>query len=280
VVLSRLELLSLFCYIEFMKNLHNKTSWGEVAQWYDDLVEDRGSYQSDLILPNILRLMNPQSGDKILDVACGQGFFTREILHAFPNIEGITGVDISPELINIAKRKARDIQKITFQVSPADKMSGIKDGGMNKALINLAIQNIENASLVWKEISRALASDGELHIVINHPAFRVLKNSEWGWDEENMKQYRRINSYMTEAKIPVDMSPGEVIEDKKSFTYSFHRPLQWYFKTLGNAGFAVSRLEEWTSNKESQKGPRSEEENRIRKEIPLFMYIKAVKLYP
>lgn len=280
MVLSRLELLSLFCYIEFMKNLHNKTSWGEVAQWYDDLVEDRGSYQSDLILPNILRLMNPQSGDKILDVACGQGFFTREILHAFPNIEGITGVDISPELINIAKRKARDIQKITFQVSPADKMSGIKDGGMNKALINLAIQNIENASLVWKEISRALASDGELHIVINHPAFRVLKNSEWGWDEENMKQYRRINSYMTEAKIPVDMSPGEVIEDKKSFTYSFHRPLQWYFKTLGNAGFAVSRLEEWTSNKESQKGPRSEEENRIRKEIPLFMYIKAVKLYP
>lgn len=272
--------------------MRNKTSWGEVAEWYDDLVEDKGSYQSDLILPNILRLMAPEKGDRILDIACGQGFFTREILHAFPNIEEITGVDISPELINIAKRKVESkfadgmdgkgekVKKISFQVSPADKMKGIKDGAVNKALINLAIQNIENASLVWKEIARVLSDDGELHIVINHPAFRVLKNSEWGWDEGNSKQYRRINSYMTEAKIPVDMSPGEFRDEKKAFTYSFHRPLQWYFKTLSNAGFAVSRLEEWTSNKESQKGPRGEEENRIRKEIPLFMYIKAVKLYP
>lgn len=54
------------------------TSWENVAEWYSKLLEGDGTYQKELVLPNLLRLMNIQHGDKVLDLACGPGFFSRE----------------------------------------------------------------------------------------------------------------------------------------------------------------------------------------------------------
>ena len=73
------------------------------------------------------------------------------------------------------------------------------------------------------------------------------------------------------------MTPGEKVASRKKFTVSFHRPLQSYVKVLAKYGFGVVRLEEWISHKKSQKGPRAEEEDRSRKEIPMFACIEARK---
>ena len=66
-------------------------------------------------------------------------------------------------------------------------------------------------------------------------------------------------------------------KSKKQKTISFHRPLQSYIQSLHKAGMAVTRLEEWISHKKSQKGPRAIEEDRIRKEIPMFLMLEAAK---
>jgi hypothetical protein len=44
---------------------------------------------------------------------------------------------------------------------------------------------------------------------------------------------------------------------------------------LSKAGLSITRLEEWVSHKESEKGPRQKAENKSRKEIPLFMCIEC-----
>jgi ubiquinone/menaquinone biosynthesis C-methylase UbiE len=60
--------------IFYMKS--NKTSWGQVASWYDTMIEEGdGTFQKDVILPNIIRLMNIRPGTRVVDMACGQGFF-------------------------------------------------------------------------------------------------------------------------------------------------------------------------------------------------------------
>jgi hypothetical protein len=45
---------------------------------------------------------------------------------------------------------------------------------------------------------------------------------------------------------------------------------------LRNAGFVITRIEEWTSDKESE-GKAAKQENRARAEFPLFMAIQALK---
>ena len=72
------------------------------------------------------------------------------------------------------------------------------------------------------------------------------------------------------------MTPGK--QGGKEFTVSFHRSLQDYAKALRAGGFAIIRIEEWISHRESQPGPRAVAENAARKEFPLFLAFEAIKI--
>lgn len=246
---------------------NSKTSWGKVANWYDGLVKDNDSYQKALILPNLIRLVEARKGERIVDLACGQGFFAKEFAKLGAKV---TGVDISPELIEIAKRD----KFAEYHVSPAHKLGFLQNLTIDKVLLVLSLQNIENANEVIKEVSRVLKPKGKLFLVINHPAFRIPKASAWGWDEGRKIQFRKLESYMSESKESIQMHPGDKPWQK---TLSFHRPLQFYFKSLNKNGFAVSKLEEWSSHKTSEEGPKKAAEDKARHEFPLFLFLETTK---
>ncbi|MDP3772112.1 MAG: class I SAM-dependent methyltransferase [bacterium] len=249
---------------------NNDTSWGPVAEWYSDLLEQDGTYQKELILPNLMRLLQPRTGMTILDLACGPGFFA----HAFAEAGAtVIAADSAPALIERAKKKA--LKNIMWHIAPADDMPFAQNVSVDTAVIILAIQNIENVYSVFQECARILKPGGALTLVINHPAFRIPEHASWGWDEEKKIQYRRVEEYMSESKHRIKMHPGG---DPRVTTISYHRPLEFYFKALAKAGFLTNRLEEWLSHKKSQEGPRASAENRIRKEIPLFLYLEAYKI--
>jgi ubiquinone/menaquinone biosynthesis C-methylase UbiE len=251
-----------------MKN--KETSWGAVADWYDNhLSENPDSYHQKVVLPNLLRLMDIKSTDNVLDLACGTGFFAR---HFSALSKNIIGADISKELVDIAKKNSDPI--IKYIVTPADNLKQIPDNSIDKISLVLAIQNINEVKEMLYECHRILSSGGSMHIVLNHPSFRIPKETSWAWDEQSQKQYRRIDKYLSESKTKIEMRPGQ---KEKEQTVSFHRPLQFYFKLFRSGGFVVSRLEEWISHKKSEEGPRQKEEDRIRKEIPLFMYLEIKK---
>ena len=254
-----------------------------MANWYDKLLEkEDDTYQKSLILPNLLRLLEIKKSETIVDLACGQGFFSR----AFGN-EGakVIGVDVSEELIGLAKKYSSRSSNVTmkqfnndispvidYHVSSADNLSFLKNKSIDKVTLILALQNIEDVAGVFKECNRVLKEQGKLFIVLNHPSFRIPKQSSWGWDEMQKIQYRRIDSYLSESRVKIQMHPGG---NPKEITWSFHRPLQLYFKILDKYDFCVSRLEEWNSFKKSELGPRSQAEDIARKEIPLFLFIEA-----
>src|SRR3989344_2846247 len=240
------------------------TSWNNVADWYDDLFSDADSYQREVILPNLVRIAGDVRGKKILDIASGQGFFS----HAFAEAGAeVAGVEISQELVNIAREHATN--KEIFYAGSAEKLPNeIKSGAFDVCLCVLAFQNIQKLDAVISEASRTLAYGGRFLIVLNHPAFRIPKRSEWGFDEERNIQYRRMNGYMSESSEHISMHPGK---SPQTETVSFHRPLQLYFKSFSKHHFAVERLEEWISHKTSEKGPRKTAEDRARKEFPLFL---------
>lgn len=247
------------------------TSWSSVAKWYDNVLEKQeGTYQKELILPNLIRLINIKKNDTVLDLACGQGFFTREFYNAGAKT---IGIDVSKELIEIAKKRSN--QSINYYACSAYNMPFLKNASIDKILLILAIQNIENVSNVLKECSRILKSSGKIYFVLNHPVFRIPKETSWGFDDVKKVQYRRIDSYLSESRAKIQIHPGS---NPTSFTWSFHKPLQFYSKTLYNNGFYISRMEEWNSNKKSEPGPISEAENTARKEIPLFLFMECVKI--
>ncbi len=251
-----------------------KTSWGSVSTWYDSHLEkDKDTYHEKVILPNLIRMLGEIKGKHVLDLACGQGYFSRAMRAQSATV---VGVDISKELIALAQQKNKDDKhKIDFFASSADDLFMIKDKSQDIVVCVLAIQNIEKLNDTIRECARVIKPHGKLYLVMNHPAFRIPQASDWGFDEENNIQYRRMDQYLSEAKIKIDMTPGE--KTFKKYTISFHRPLQVYVKALSKNNFMISRLEEWESHKKSEKGKRQDAENKARKEIPLFLSIEAVQ---
>lgn len=250
--------------------MKKQTSWGKVANWYDSMLEkDNDSFQQKVILPNLVRSMNLGKNQVVLDLACGQGFFSRVFSASGAKV---IASDISPELIKLAKQYP--INNIQYHVSSADSINFCADKSIDTITIVLALQNIKNVDGVLAECARVLKEKGSMFLVLNHPAFRAPKVSSWGWDDKEWAQYRRIDGYLSEFQTEIDMNPGQKKSEK---TVSFHRSLQWYFKMFAKNGFAVAKLEEWISHREPTRGPRFAAEDKARKEFPLFLFLEGRK---
>jgi ubiquinone/menaquinone biosynthesis C-methylase UbiE len=260
------------------KKVTKETSWGKEAKWYDKMLEDNDdTYQTKVILPNILRILNPKPAEVVVELGCGQGFFSRIVAKSGAKV---IGIDIGKELIEIAKDRADKDgisgKQISFYTASADNVGVVADKSSDAVLLILALQNMKNLAGVVGEIKRIMKPDARALFVLNHPAFRVIKNSDWGFDEDTKTQYRKVSKYLSQFEAEIDMHPGD--KGNRSVTKSFHRSLQDYVKIFAKEGLAVTRLEEWISHRQSGKGPRQMAEDIARKEIPLFMCIELKKM--
>jgi ubiquinone/menaquinone biosynthesis C-methylase UbiE len=249
------------------------TSWQNVSKWYNEAVGEEGHYYHQaIIIPNVLKLLNFSDHEpaSLLDLACGQGVLSR---HLPPGIAYV-GIDAAAHLITAAKKYQKGASHQFIRADVTQKLP-LQHVPFSHATLILALQNIENPSWVFKNASQHLQDGARFIIVINHPCFRIPRQSSWKVDAENKIQYRRIDRYMSPMKIPIQTHPGKG-KDSAS-TLSFHHPLSDYSKWLKEAGFVIELIEEWCSDKVSE-GRAAKMENRSRQEIPLFMAIVARKM--
>lgn len=248
-----------------------RTDWTKVADWYDRLVGDNGSeFHQHVVLPGVLRLLQAQANQKILDVACGQGVLCR--LLAERGCE-VTGVDAAAPLIDAARQ--RGPTSIRYHIGDARQITFLPADHFDAAACVLALQNIHPIHPVFVGVARALRTGGRFVVVIMHPAFRGPKETSWGWDDKAGVQYRRVDRYLVPRKAPIVTRPGA---EKDVYTWTFHKPIESFVKASRNAGLLVDALEEWPSHKISTSGPRAAAENRARKEIPMFLAIRGLKV--
>lgn len=246
----------------------HSTSWQPVSKWYSAAVgEDGHYYHQHIVLPESLLLLGLKKGDALLDLACGQGVLARKI----PDGVYYQGLDIASSLIATAKKESThdddhfavaDVSRSTLPLQKKD---------FTHAAIILAIQNIDDPRQTFFNAARHLQSGGKLLIVMNHPCFRIPRQSSWVVDEKNKTQYRRIDRYLSSQKIPITAHPSK---KTSAVTWSFHEPLSAYTKMLHDSGFVIEVLDEWSSDKSSV-GKAAKMENRSRQEIPLFLTILA-----
>jgi SAM-dependent methyltransferase len=284
------------------------SSWDHVAEWYDQLVGERGSdHHERVILPGTLRLLGDVRGRRILDVACGQGILCRRLAALGASV---SGTDASPRLIALAKRQEGE-RPIDYFVGDARRLGDAVPGTFDAVTCIMALMNIDPLGPVMEGIASKLAPSGMFVAVMLHPAFRAPGQTSWGWEENkaaegawrgssaerdrpdrgrrkpgqskprevsDVRQYRRVDGYLSPGEREIVMNPGRVASGAKAITtLTYHRPIQSYVSALASAGLLVEALEEWPSLRTSQPGPRAAEENRIRREIPMFLAIRAVK---
>ncbi|MBI1870083.1 MAG: class I SAM-dependent methyltransferase [Chlamydiae bacterium] len=251
------------------------THWNQVSKSYDRQVGKEGSeYHQEILIPGTLNLLEPKRGEKILDLGCGQGVFCRALSRLALEIE-MTGIDAARNLIERAKTYPQEHHRMGYHVMEASHLKGIPNEKFDAIVSILALQNMNPIESVIQEITRVAKKKARMVLILNHPCFRIPRQSSWGFDESNKIQYRRIDRYMSPLEIPIKMHPGS---NPDLITLSFHRPLSYYIQALYAYRWALTYMEEWSSHKESEPGARSRAENRARQEIPLFLAIRAERI--
>jgi ubiquinone/menaquinone biosynthesis C-methylase UbiE len=250
------------------------TSWDPLATWYDGWVGEGGSeYHREVALPAVLHLLHPQPGEHILDVGAGQGVLAPAVARAGARY---TAVDASPRLIQLAKK--RHGKEGDFIVGDARRLSqlpGIRGTSFNAVVFLLSLQDMDPLDPVLAQAASVLREGGRLVLMLTHPAFRVPRQSGWGWDEARKLVFRRVDRYLTPLPVPMKPLPGN---DSGRTTRSFHRPLEAYVNGLARYDLLTEHIEEIPAHKPAGGVPEVRAANLARREIPLFLGLRARKM--
>ena len=108
-------------------------------------------YETELLL----ELLNPLPGERILDVGCGSGIFSEDVI-AYG--AGLTGIDISPPMLHNAIKRT---EKSSFNGLCGDmRYLPFADNRFDKSFSMTAIEFVEDAERVITELERVTVAGG------------------------------------------------------------------------------------------------------------------------
>src|ERR1017187_5179441 len=98
--------------------------YDSIASWYDESIRS-GSLIHDLVVPVLLELTGDIRGQRVCDLACGQGVIARQLARRGASV---VGVDVAEKMLEFARRsEEREPLRITYLHDDAQILSSIAD---------------------------------------------------------------------------------------------------------------------------------------------------------
>ena len=141
--------------------------WNSAGAHYDKV--SRGI--ADSIEHCVLRL-DPQRGEKILDLATGTGWTSRVVARRGADV---TGVDLGPDLIATAKeRAAAEGLKITYDIADAEHLP-FEDGQFDAVISTCGVMFASRPEAAAAELARVCRKGGRVALTTWPPDSTVFE---------------------------------------------------------------------------------------------------------
>ena len=112
-----------------------------------------------------IRLLDRERAGEVLDVACGTGDFS--FAAARHGAYRVTGIDIAPRMLDIARQKARMRglhKRVTFREGEAENLD-FPPGSFDAVIIAFGARNFENIKQATREVYRVLRPGGKFIVL-------------------------------------------------------------------------------------------------------------------
>lgn len=224
-------------------NLHEevRSTWDELAAFWDDRMEAGLTWQRHLIHPAVERLLRLQSGERVLEIACGNGEFARRM----SDLGGqVLAVDFSHRMLERARAHGGEIDYRLADAMDEAAILGLGEPGSFDAVVsNMAIMDMESIEPMVAASSRLLTPAGRFVFSTLHPAFNsgdVRPSVEFDMEGGFKEVYSvKVSSYSRSSAGRGVAIPNQPVEQ-----WYFHRPLWMILEPFFDHGFALDGLEE------------------------------------
>src|SRR2546425_2592598 len=219
--------------------------WDQNASGWDARMGEGNDWHRVLIAPAVERLLGVQPGERVLELACGNGQFARRLASLGAQV---VACDSSAAFLDCARRRtsehAERIEYRLIDLTVEEQLAVLGTGAFDAAVCNMALMDIACITPLLRAVRRTLKGDGRFVFSVPHPCFNT--NGTTLLVERDDYQGDGSVSFSLRVRQYRGLAPqkGIGIAGQPQPHYYFHRPLQTLLGTCFAAGMMLDGLEE------------------------------------
>lgn len=221
-----------------------RAAWDTNAPFWDARLSEPTSWQNTLIFPAVEQLLQVHPGERILEVACGNGLLAARMAEAGARV---VAFDFSEEQLGYARQRA-DHSNVDLRVVDAtDERQLLALGApasFDAAVCNMALMDIVDLEPLAAALPILVKADGRFVFSVTHPCFNGTGSSRMVEAEDRGGELVTTRSVRVFRYIRPRQGPGIGITGQPAPQFYFDRPVSLLFGTFFQHGFVLDGLEE------------------------------------
>jgi len=216
-----------------------RQSWDQAADAYaQGQAAGADYYRYEFFGPAQLALCGDVRGMTVLDVGCGNGYFTRALARRGARV---TGIDISPRMIEHAKRQeSTEALGIEYHVLDAAGLpAGFVPQSFDMVTSCMSLQDMPSVDHVFRGVHALLRPGRRFIASITHPCTDTPVRV-WELDESGAKRWLCIDRYFERGAFEYPWRGW----GREFTTEGFRAPLEDWLGWILEAGFELRALKE------------------------------------
>ncbi len=220
--------------------------WDTNAEAWDSRMGRGGSWQTTLIAPTVERMLEIRPGERVLDIACGNGIFSRRLADLGADV---VASDFSPRMIELARlRTTEHADRMEYHVADATDeaqlLALVGQGGrqFDAAVCNNALMDMPTVEPLFRAVAQLLKPSGRFVFSVMHPCFNGQAISM----QAELPDYADEPTYAIKIShyLSAEVTRGLAISEQPQQQYYWHRPLHLLLNAAFSAGLLMDRMEE------------------------------------
>ena len=228
------------------KTAESLRRWDANADYWDDYIgDDSNRFHREIIVPETLRLLDPVAGQRIIDVGCGNGNFSRRLAGFGLRVEAF---DFSPRMIARARERSADTpDNPTYRVVDATDPQMLRELGartFDSAVSNMCLMDMSDLCPLAAALGSALKTSGSFVFSVMHPCFQAPGTKKLCEETEDAAGVQVTRSVAISRYVRSEAFEGVGIRNQPQASLYFHRPLSVLLTTFLDSGFVLDGLAE------------------------------------
>lgn len=219
-----------------------RRAWDELAGFWDERVEAGETWQRFLIAPAVERQLELLQGERILEIATGNGDFARRMAASGADV---LATDFSEEMLARARARGADVEYRLVDATDAVAIRALGEAGtFDGAVANMAVMDMIDLHPMAREVHRLVRPGGRFVLSTLHPAFNsgeATQLTEVSDDERGVtRRYSvKVTRYTDERPMR-----GVAVEGQPVLQWYFHRTLSTILSVFFAAGWVLDGFDE------------------------------------